>query len=95
MGLDKKDVEDLTETFFKDFLNQKSMLKSTFSEKNYAKANEIAHSIAGASANLRIDEISIPARALNNLLRDKDVYTEDELKKAKELVEKISTIDFN
>ena len=71
------------------------MLKSAFIEQDYAKANEIAHSIAGASANLRIDEISVPARALNNLLRDKDSYTENELKEAKELVEKILDIDIN
>lgn len=95
MGLDKEDVEDLINTFFKDFIKQQSLLKSAFTEQNYKKVNEIAHSIAGASANLRIDEISIPARALNNLLRDKDSYTENELKEAKELVEKILMTDIN
>ena len=95
MGLDKEDVEDLINTFFKDFIQQQSMLKSAFIEQDYAKVNEIAHSIAGASANLRIDEISIPARALNNLLRDKDSYAENELKEAKELVEKILMTDIN
>ena len=93
MGFDKEDVEDLIETFFRDFTEQKEMLKTAFSEQDYAKVNEIAHSIAGASANLRIDEISVPARALNNLLRDKDSYTEDELKNAKELVDKLVSID--
>ena len=93
MGFDKEDVEDLIETFFKDFTEQKVMLKTAFSEQDYAKVNEIAHSIAGASANLRIDEISVPARALNNLLRDKDSYTENELKEAKELVDKLVSID--
>ena len=71
------------------------MLKSAFKEQDYMKVNEIAHSIAGASANLRIDEISIPARALNNLLRDKDSYLESELKEAKELIEKILVTDIN
>lgn len=95
MGLDKEDVEDLIDTFFKDFIKQQSMLKSAFKEQDYIKVNELAHSIAGASANLRIDEISIPARALNNILRDKNSYTELEIKEAKELVEKILAADIN
>ncbi|MBO6272018.1 response regulator [bacterium] len=93
MGLDKEDVEDLIETFFNDFVKQKEILKNAFEQKDYVKVNEIAHSIAGASANLRIDEISIPSRALNNLLRDKDFYTEIELADAKELLDKILFID--
>lgn len=95
MGLDKKDIEDLIDLFFKDFIKQKTLLKSAIEQKNYKQVNEIAHSIAGASANLRIDEISIPARSLNNLLRDKNSYTEDELKKAQELAEKILSIEVN
>jgi HPt (histidine-containing phosphotransfer) domain-containing protein len=94
MDLDKEDVEDLIETFFKDFAEQQSTLKSAFKEQDYAKVNEIAHSIAGASANLRIGEISIPSRTLNNLLRDRDSYTEDELKEAKKLVDKLISINF-
>jgi len=93
MGLDKEDVIDLVDTFINDFVKQKSMLKSAMEENNYAKVNEIAHSIAGASANLRIDEISVPARALNTLLKDKDSYVERELNEAKELVDKILLID--
>ena len=93
MGLDKEDVEDLVATFFNDFIKQKDMLKSAMEQQDYAKANEIAHSMAGASANLRIDEISVPARALNTLLRDKDSYEESELIEAKELSDKILIID--
>ena len=93
MDLDKEDVEDLIDTFFKDFVKQKDMLKSAIEQQDYVQVNEIAHSIAGASANLRIDEISVQARALNILLKDKDSYTENELIKAKELVDKILLID--
>ena len=93
MGFDKEDVKDLIDTFFKDFIAQKSILKIAFIEQDYAKANEIAHSIAGASANLRIDEISVPSRALNKLLRDKDSYSESELEKANELVEILFKIE--
>ena len=69
------------------------MLQLAMKEKDYAKINEIAHSITGASANLRIDEISVPARDLNNLLRDKDSYIESELIEAQELLDKILLID--
>ena len=93
MCLDKEDVEDLVETFINDFIKQKSMLQLAMKEKDYAKINEIAHSITGASANLRIDEISVPARDLNNLLRDKDSYIESELIEAQELLDKILLID--
>ncbi len=93
MGFDKEDVVDLVETFFNDFIKQKSMLKSAMEENDYAKVNEIVHSIAGASANLRIDEISVPARTLNTLLKDKDSYLESELIRAKELLDKIILID--
>ena len=93
MCLDKEDVEDLVETFINDFIKQKSMLQLAMKEKDYAKINEIAHSITGASANLRIDEISVPARDLNNLLRDKDSYMESELIEAHELLDKILLID--
>ena len=93
MGLDKEDVEDLINSFFKDFIKQKTLLKSAIEQKNYKQVNEIAHSIAGAASNLRIDEISVPARSLNNLLRDKNSYTEDELKKAQELAEILFKIE--
>lgn len=93
MGFEKEIVEDLIDTFLKDFTEQKDMLKSSMEEKDYAKVNEIAHSIAGASANLRIDEISVPTRALNTLLRDKSSYEENELLKAKELLDKILLIE--
>ncbi len=92
MGLDKEDVEDLIDTFFNDFIKQKDMLKSAFAKQDYVQVNEIAHSIAGASANLRINEISVPARDLNVLLKDKDSYTETELVKAKEIIDKLLSI---
>ena len=92
MGLEKEDVEDLIATFFNDFAKQKDIMNTAFNQKDYIKVNEIAHSIAGASANLRIDEISIPARALNNLLRDKNSYSENELKEAQKLVDKLVII---
>ena len=94
LGLDKEDIEDLLETFFKDFREQKVLLKSYWEEKNYAQVNELAHSIAGASANLRIDKISVPSRALNTLLRDKTSYSEEELEKAKDLLDEMLLIDF-
>ena len=92
MGLDKEDVEDLIDTFFNDFIKQKDMLKSAFAKQDYVQVNEIAHSIAGASANLRINEISVPARDLNVLLKDKDSYTETELVRAKEIIDKLLSI---
>lgn len=93
-GLEKEDIEDLLNTFLNDFAEQKKQIKSYWEEQDYAQVNEIAHSIAGASANLRIDKISVPARALNNLLRDKDGYSNEELEKAKELLDEVLLIDF-
>ena len=93
LGLDKEDIEDLLDTFLKDFTEQKRLMKEYWEEQNYAQVNEVAHSIAGASANLRIDKISVPSRALNNLLRDKNDYTEDDLKEAKELFDKLMQIN--
>lgn len=93
LGLEKEDIEDLLDTFLKDFSEQKTQIKSYWDEKDYAQVNEVAHSVAGASANLRIDKISVPARALNNLLRDKTEYSEEELEKAKELLDELLLID--
>lgn len=93
LGLEKEDVEDLINTFFNDFIKQKEMLKSAIDNEDYVQVNEIAHSIAGASANLRIDEISTQSRALNNLLRDKESFEESDLIKAKELINEILLID--
>ena len=92
-GLEKEDIEDLLNTFLNDFSQQKKQIKSYWEEQNYAQVNEIAHSVAGASANLRIDKISVPARALNTLLRDKTEYSEDELEKAKELLDELLLTD--
>ena len=93
LGLEKEDIEDLLDTFLKYFSDQKTQIKSYWDNQDYAQVNEIAHSIAGASANLRIDKISIPARALNNLLRDKTEYSEEELEKAKELLDEVLLAD--
>ncbi len=94
LGLEKEDIEDLLNTFLKDFSEQKTLIKSYWDKQDYAQVNEIAHSVAGASANLRIDKISVPARALNNLLRDKTEYTEEELGKAKELLDELLLTEF-
>jgi HPt (histidine-containing phosphotransfer) domain-containing protein len=81
------------DTFLKDFEEQKKSIKTYWEEGNYAQVNEVAHSVAGASANLRIDKISVPSRALNNLLRDKTDYTEDDLREAKALLDKLLEIN--
>ena len=94
LGLEKEDIEDLLDTFLKDFREQKTQMKLYWDNQDYVKVNEIAHSIAGASANLRIDIISAPARALNNLLRDKTEYSEEELEKAKEFLDEVFLADF-
>ena len=93
LGLEKEDIEDLLNTFLKDFSEQKTLIKSYWDNQDYFQVNEVAHSVAGASANLRIDKISTPARALNNLLRDKTKYTEDELTKAKEILDELLLIE--
>ena len=92
-SLDKEDIEDLLNTFFKDFKEQQKLLKSYWEEKDYSQVSEIAHSIKGASANLRIDEISIPAGELNNLLKNKTNYSENDLEKAKEIIDKLLLIN--
>ena len=93
-GLEKEDIEDLLNTFINTFSEQKALLKSLWEEKDYSQVNEIAHSIAGASANLRIEKISIPARELNNLLKNKSDYNANDLEKAKEIIEKLLSTEF-
>jgi len=94
-GLGKEDIEDLVNTFIKDFNEQKDKLKTYWDEQNYPQINEIAHSIAGAAANLRIDSISVPARELNNLLKSKTDYDENDLAKAKECLDKILSAEIS
>ena len=66
-------------------------LKESF---NNLKATRIAQS-EGATIIATCAKSGTIARKLNNLLRDKDSYSKDELKEAKELAEKILVIEVN
>ncbi len=92
VGLSKEEVLELINSFLAEFKEQVDKICLELELENYKEINEIAHSISGASANLRLDRIYKVARELNVLLKNKETYTDEEITKAKELIESLKKL---
>ena len=73
IGDDENFLNELIETFYKDYKTKKAMLKKAIAAKNFSDIQKISHSIKGASSNLSLPGIQQVAKKMESSGKERDI----------------------